>query len=346
MTGQRDAAALVVMPKPRAMPKPMTGENGLGLSSRQRAGLQRLVDRGVLTPDQAELVRGELDPERAADARRGGGLWEVLGYVGGALVLGGASLVVGMSWDDLARAARVALLAAATLALIGTGVGIAGGPREVRAFADREPSPRTRITGVLFVLASCTAALAVGSAVHVDGSLPATATGLLVAVLGYAATRGLPALVAALGFSVGVCLAAVYEWFAVTTTPLTVGLVALGALWAGLATAGALRHRRAALGGGVLIALVGAQQPVGTGQPWWGYGLTLLIAVLCFGAYLYARSPVLLALGVLGVTVAVPEAVWDWTDGALSGPVTVLLVGVVFLAASAAGWRLRRTRER
>ena len=330
------------------MPKPIAGENGLGLSSRQRAGLQRLVDRGALTPDQAESVRGELDPERAADARRGGGLWEVLGYVGGALVLGGASLVVGMSWDDLARSARVVLLAAATLALIGTGVGIAGGPREVRAFAEREPSPRTRITGVLFVLASCTAALAVGSAVHVDGALPATAAGLLVAVLGYVATRGLPALVASLGFSVGVVLAAVNEWFAATTmtTPLTVGLVALGALWAGLATAGALRHRQAALGGGVLIALVGAQQPVGTGQPWWGYGLTLLIAVLCFGAYLYARSPVVLSLGVLGVTVAVPEAVWDWTDGALSGPVTVLLVGVVFLAASGAGWRLRRTRER
>lgn len=342
MTGRPDAGALV------AMPKPIAGENGLGLSSRQRAGLQRLVDRGALTPDQAESVRGELDPERAADARRGGGLWEVLGYVGGALVLGGASLVVGMSWDDLARSARVVLLAAATLALIGTGVGIAGGPREVRAFAEREPSPRTRITGVLFVLASCTAALAVGSAVHVDGALPATAAGLLVAVLGYAATRGLPALVASLGFSVGVVLAAVNEWFAATTmtTPPTVGLVALGALWAGLAAAGALRHRQAALGGGVLIALVGAQQPVGTGQPWWGYGLTLLIAVLCFGAYLYARSPVVLALGVLGVTVAVPEAVWDWTDGALSGPVTVLLVGVVFLAASGAGWRLRRTRER
>lgn len=332
MTGARDAGALAVM------------ENKLRLSSRQRAGLERLVERGVLTPDQAASVRGELEPERPAETRSEGGLWEVLGYVGGALVLGGASLVVGMSWDDLARSARVALLVAATLVLAGAGLGMAGGPRGMRALPEREPSPRARITGVLLVLASCTAALAVGSAVDTDGSLPATATGLLVAVLGYAATRGLPALVACLGFSAGVVLSAVDEWFPATTAPLTVGWVALGALWAGLAAAGALRHHRTALGGGVLIALVGAQQSIGTEQPWWGYGLTLLIAVVCFGAYLFARAPVLLALGVLGVTAAVPEAVWDWTGGSLSGPLTVLLVGVVFLAASGAGWRLRRAR--
>ncbi|WP_406690725.1 hypothetical protein REH65_00320 [Saccharopolyspora sp. ID03-671] len=70
--------------------------------------------------------------------------------------------------------------------------------------------------------------------------------------------------------------------------------------------------------------------------------MTLVIGLVCFGGYLVEQAAVLLALGVLSVTVALPELVWDWTGGALGGPVVVLLVGAVFLAASALGLRLRR----
>lgn len=46
--------------------------------------------------------------------------------------------------------------------------------------------------------------------------------------------------------------------------------------------------------------------------------------------------------GVLGVSVAVPEAVWDWTDGA-GGAAGILLVGgAVLLVASGVGRRLHR----
>ncbi|CAM05964.1 hypothetical protein A8924_7159 [Saccharopolyspora erythraea NRRL 2338] len=312
------------------------------LSPEQRARLERLADRGVLTREQVAAVLEELDSPRAAPESTGSGLWEVLGYIGGALVLGGASLLVGMSWEDLTRPARVGLLVAATLALAAAGLVIAGGPRGARAFAAQPASPRGRIVGVLFALGACTAALAVGSGVDAYESLAATATGLLVALLGYAVVRGLPLLVVAVGFSVGVVVSAGEEWFSESTPLMTTALVALGAVWTALAATGALRHRQTALGAGVVIALAGSQYPLTSEQPWWGYGLTLLIALGCFAAYLAERAAVLLVLGVVGVTVSVPEAVWDWTGGALSGPLVVLLVGVVFLAAGGIGLRLRR----
>ncbi|MEV4648579.1 hypothetical protein [Saccharopolyspora sp. NPDC049357] len=316
--------------------------NSQRLSPEQRARLERLGERGVLSREQVAAVLDELDIERGAPWGSRTAVWEVLGYIGGALVLAGAVLLVGMYWEDLAVPARVALLVAATLALVGAGLVIAGGPRALRAFGEADPSARSRIVSALFALASCTAALAVGSGVDVLESVAASVTGLLVALLGYVVVGGLPVLLATIGFSVGVVMAAVAEWFDSSSPATTTGLVALGAVWTALSALRVMGHRRPVLGAGVLIALAGAQYAVGVDPSWVGYGLTLLIGLLCFGGYLVERAVVLLALGVLAVTVAVPEAIWDWTDGALGGPVAVLLVGAVFLTASALGLRLRK----
>jgi hypothetical protein len=74
--------------------------------------------------------------------------------------------------------------------------------------------------------------------------------------------------------------------------------------------------------------------------------LTALIAVACFAGYLRHRTVVLLAFGVLGITVAVPEAVSHWFRGAMGGPLLVLVVGLAFLAASGLGLALRRRSAR
>lgn len=315
------------------------------LSPDQRARLERLRAHGVLTSEQVTAVLDELDPERNKAAARGGAVWEVLGYLGAALVLGGASLLVGMSWDDLTRPARVSLLVGATAALALSGLVIAGGPRDVLRLPSRERSRRTRIVSVLFALASCTAALAAGSGFDKDTNLLATGVGLIVALLGYAVARGLAGLLAAAAFSVGVVVSGTELWLHGSTPWMTTGLVVLGALWTTLAITGLLGHRQPLLAVGIVIALVGTQYPLGSSQPWWGYYLTLLIALLCFGGYLAERAVVLLVLGVLGITVSVPEAVWDWTGGTLGGPLVILLVGVVFLAAAGIGWRLRHAEH-
>jgi hypothetical protein len=93
---------------------------------------------------------------------------------------------------------------------------------------------------------------------------------------------------------------------------------------------------------GTAVALVGAQLPLGTESTvQWAYALTFGLALGSFLGYRWQRSVVLLAAGVLGVTVAVPEAVIDWTDGALGGSVVLLLAGAVLVAASAVGLGIR-----
>ena len=51
--------------------------------------LQGLVDKGVLTPDQADAVRDALRDETAGTPKW---LGEAAGYVGGVLMLGGAGI--------------------------------------------------------------------------------------------------------------------------------------------------------------------------------------------------------------------------------------------------------------
>jgi hypothetical protein len=49
-----------------------------------------------------------------------------------------------------------------------------------------------------------------------------------------------------------------------------------------------------------------------------------------------------LAVGVIGVTLAVPEALLDWTEGSVGAAGVLLVSGATLLAASLLGLRLRR----
>ncbi|MFC7615185.1 hypothetical protein ACFQV2_18380 [Actinokineospora soli] len=42
------------------------------------------------------------------------------------------------------------------------------------------------------------------------------------------------------------------------------------------------------------------------------------------------------------MTVAAPEAIWDWTDGAVGGAAAALVAGAVLLVASWLSLRVRR----
>ena len=93
---------------------------------------------------------------------------------------------------------------------------------------------------------------------------------------------------------------------------------------------------------GAAVALVGAQVPVLDGShDWLGYLLTASLVVpgsRCTSADRpgpTSRSPS------IGVTLVVPEAVSDWTEGSLGVVGGVLVTGVTLLAASFAGYRLR-----
>lgn len=308
------------------------------LTPTQRRAVDGLMRRGVLSTEQASAVLAELDGGRESRPRFGGVVAEILGYVGGALILGGASLLLGMSWDELSHAARVSLLAVATVVLALAGSAVGGlSPGRIAAV----PARRGRVVAVLFALASVTASMTVGSALDVVETVAATLVGLVTALAGYLVVPSVPGLLASGAFSVAVVLAGAQEWFDTSTTSVTVGLIVVGLVWAVLAGTGVLRYRDVGLGGAA-VALAGAQWPVVSDSPGWGYAATAAVAVVCFLAYLRLRASVVLVVGVVGMTLVVPEAVWNWTGGALGGPLIVLIVGVVLLVAGGFGLYLRR----
>ncbi|MBE9373475.1 DUF2157 domain-containing protein [Saccharopolyspora sp. HNM0983] len=310
-----------------------------GLSAQQRSSIDDLVAGGELTAEQGRRVLSELD--RPDAARPHGGVWELLGYLGGALVLGGALLLFGLNWAQLGDPGKILLLALAAVLLLGAGTWLGGGPRGLRSLA---PGPRARIVAVLFALAAPAAAGAVDVAAGgVAGELPWSATGTALALAGYLLLGSVPGVLVTWAFGIALA-AAVLDQVGAGEHALVVSavFVLLGALWVVLGRVGAPAGRTAVVLG-VLLALVGAQWPASEGGAW-GYALTACVALACLAATFVRRDPVLLTGGVVGMTVAVPEAVWDWTGGALSAPLIVLIAGTVLLAVGGAGlqWHGRR----
>ena len=308
--------------------------------SRTDTALHDLVDRGVLTADQAAEVRSALLPP-TPPSRRVRWWAEVAGYLGGVLVFGGASLLVGAMWGDLTDAVRAGLLAAVTAAVAVAGLVIGGGPTGLRHLAH---GARRRVVAVLFAVAAGTATAT--GAVYADDR-PATAAGaagLAVALLGYATLPSIPGMLATAGTGLLLATSATIDLGA--DSPFAIGLVylGLGLAWIVLGGTGVTTPRGVALGIGATLVLIGGQQPLGQpGAQGWSYAVTFAAAAAFFVLYRWRREVVLLVAGVVGVAIAAPEAVWDWTDGAAGGAIVLLVAGAALLAASAAGLGLWRS---
>jgi hypothetical protein len=129
-------------------------------------------------------------------------------------------------------------------------------------------------------------------------------------------------------------------------TPLGLGMLALGALWALVARQRLVAERRFGLVIAVTFGLSGAQTVVvdGSGaENFMGYALTALVAGVCFTTYVRIREWVMLAGGVVGATLVVPEFLYDVTDGSLGASGVLLVAGVTLLGGSLAGLRIRRS---
>ncbi|WP_171074041.1 DUF2157 domain-containing protein [Nonomuraea basaltis] len=298
--------------------------------------LQRLVREGVLSAEQAMAVRDALDEAAPRPARA---RWaEVAGYVGGGLLLAGALSLVGTSWEDLTHTARIVILLATTAALLAAGIALAGTrPREQTA------TVRGRSGSVALALASGTAALAAGEIAGAHESMIAAVAGLVVAVGGYAVLPAVPGALACAGFAALAAGAVAGEITDGSALGVGVSLVATGVLWTALVLAGVIGQRRLGLGLGAAIALLGGQWGLGDADGTaWAYGLTFAVAVGCLVLYRWERAWVLLVAGVAGFTLSMPEAIWDWTDGAVGGSLVLMIAGAVLVASSVLGIRLHR----
>lgn len=311
------------------------------LSTEQLSSLRELVRSGVLTEEQEQAVEAAL--HQPAQETRPQRLIEIVGYVGGGLLLGGAALLASTSWENLDRVGKIGLTSIATLVLLVAGVLIGGGPAALRLVT----GARRRIVGTLFALASGTAAYCGGAAVDLDELFVGGLAGLVVAVVTYVVVPTAPGLLASGFFSALVVGDFAGEQF--DGPPLAVGLAlfGLGAVWFGLATTGVLKSlRQLGLAIAAAIGLVGAQVPMM--DDWsmaWAYVLTAVLAAVSFVSYLREHSIVLLVAGVVATTIVVPEAVSDWTGGTVSGGGLVLVAGFVLLAASGLGMALRKAEN-
>ncbi|MGW5140479.1 DUF2157 domain-containing protein [Nocardia beijingensis] len=305
---------------------------------RAEAAIGRLVADGVLTRDQADAVLAALAVERAAASARGKVLAEIASYVGAGLLFGGIALVAASSWDALDRPVRVGVLAVVAAGLLLGGVLLAGLP----SGRGNARSARGRLAAALFALGAVALAGAVGTALDgADGAwVFACAAGAVIAVLGYLALPSVLGMLVCACFVPAAVAGALTDLFDLDDMWAAVAVLLLGAGWFALTRIGAMADLRV----GYLIAIVtsvaAAQSLDGRA---WAYGVTAVIAVLCFALYTTQRSAVLVIGGGVAIAIAAGEAVSQWTGDSLGAAAVVVALGAITLAVGA--FRLARPRR-
>ena len=317
----------------------------------------RLVDAGLLDAartDEAErVVAGALATtatgtadDRAPLRRR---MSEIAGYVGGAFVVGAAVLFFANSWDDLTRGGQAGilaviavLLAAAVGVLVVTGGGVAAMRTDAQAV-------RRRLASVLSVGAALAAGFMVGllsqsPATYRDdsrGVLVGAGVALLVVVAGYVLAPSVAGQAAAAAAAFTMVPSGLDTGGDVDVVAMGLVVLGIGVVWLVLAETGVWREDLSARVIGSGLALLGAQIPVFDDPQWVGYVLTAGVAAAAFAGYVVRPSWPYLAAGVVGATLAVPEALTDWAEGSLGSAGVLLATGVTLLVAALLGLRLR-----
>lgn len=325
-------------------------------STTLRRVVDGLVDAGLVDPARRgeadnvvhrALAAGPPAPLTGSLRRR---MAEVAGYVGGAFVVGAAALFFSATWSDFSLGVQVGLMLGIAAVLVAAGVAIAAAAGGRSGLAREGEAVRRRLASVLVTGAAGSAAFGVGLLLGDrmdDGSLVVTLAalvGLVVAAGGYVLA---PTTVGQLGVVVPALIAIPAFLDSLDTdssSPLPVaGLyLLLGVVWLVLAERGVWREVLPARVIGCVVAVIGAQVPVFDDPAWVGYVATAVVGAAAFWLYVVSRAWPYLATGVVAVTVAVPEALSDWFDGALGAAGVLLATGVTLLLAALVGLRLRQ----
>ncbi|MDT5028951.1 MAG: hypothetical protein QOE61_5377 [Micromonosporaceae bacterium] len=314
-------------------------------SAEQEKALARLVAEGTLDAGQAQAVRSALWGSAAGRGRSTSPLIEVAGYVGGGLMLGGAGLLMSLSWRQLERGQAIGLLLAIAVVLVIAGTLVAGGPHRVLALRSGSAPARRRLVGVLFTLSAVPAAFAASASTGDHATLIGSSVGLVVAAGGYALLPTVSGLLMTAAMSLIATFGLLEPEQPDKTLERSFAIIVLGLLWAAVSLVRLVTPKHIGLAVAAAFTILGAQLALGEKTNLWAYALTFAAAVGCFALYWWERTTVLLAAGVVASTLAVPEAISDWTNGALSGPAILLIAGAALVGASALGLRLRGPRR-
>ena len=315
-----------------------------GPTQDQERALSQLVAEGTLTSDQVVVVRRVLwTPSATASGGPLSVVIEAAGYVGGSLMVAAAALLIGLNWDAFGHRTVIRLLVGFAAALVVAGVLVAGGPQRIPTLRRGGRSVRRRLVGVLLAFSALPAAWAAGSDSDQHSALVGGLYGLVVAVFAYALIPTIPGVLVIAVMSV-VATGGALQLTRFDAQATTWAFGALGIVWGIVSVLGLIKPRHIGFGLGAAIAILGAQLSIGSNAPL-AYGMTFGFAVLCFVGYWVERATTLLAFGVIGATIAVPEAVQHATHSSLSGPTILFLSGAALVAMSAVGLWLRSVRE-
>jgi hypothetical protein len=324
--------------------------------------LETLVTRGTITGEQRAAILAEVGghivpaiPSRApasaaAPTRHRRSLSEVLIevglYVGGALVIAAAVVLVAQNWGSMSLGVQIASLGLTAL--------VAGGVALVVGHGAGPGSARRRLAGVLFVGAAASAA---GTTALLIGDTEFTGVAAFAVALGVMVGAHLvaPSIITELGMFVA--------GFGIVQTareafrPEPVGqsydeitrydrygqlaVVVFGVLWA-LAVSRRLAHRELAVFVGMAVALMSALPIIGESHSR-GVGMVVmaLLAALGFWRFLVDGLWPWLAAAIASVTALV-----FWAVGGADRPALAILVaGLVMLGSSALGMLVARRRR-
>lgn len=302
---------------------------GRGLDDR----LERWIAAEVINGEQAAAI-GRLERSR----RSLHPLAEAAAYGGVMLVLAAASALVSRFWGALAVPGQAGLLAAVAVLLLVAGWWLDEGPAD-RADDDEigpDVGPARRLLGFLWTGAVLTGTGAVGvladdrlsgdglATVLVVGAAAAAGAGAL-----WARRRGTLLLVAAWS-GVLTAAGAALGLADVEPVPLTAALYVLGVVGGLLVWGGVLGPRRPGWTLASLTVLCSAQALVSeTDAAGLVVAVATAVAVCAVGARL--REFVLLAFGVVGIAVFVPQTFDDLGVDEIGAAAVTLIVGLVVL---------------
>lgn len=283
--------------------------------------LRRWAEDGVITPDQAERMRGYAEQDGSADDSHHGQLVvEGLGYVGGVTVLAGAMLVGAQYWGDLGTAMRLVVLTTGTLVLFCGGAVL---PPSTGTLGDR-------MRAVLWAVSTGTfsGVLAVWGEQSLDlgdRGLPllvAAGCAVYAAALWASHSTWLQQIVmmAALALTAA---ASLHRLFGSDDLP-GLGVWGVGIVWVALAWSETLPPRRLGLTLGSATAIFGAMLAASADA---GMILTLSTIVAVIVVAVVVRDLVLLGVGAFGALANVPVAMTRWFPDSIAAAVALLVVG-------------------
>lgn len=303
-----------------------------------RGRLERWVDKGLISAEQARAIEAAEEAERSEGTGRRALVAEALGYLGGALILVAGFITVEILWPDITTGAWLAFSAAGTVLLA-----VGGWLLKVDAGA-----PIARLRSSLWMLScACAAAFVILLSDEVLSLrslsavlLASSTTTVYAAALWWFNRAALQHLTVFAGL-----LATTASAIARIGEDLTDGVMGLGiwvvsVLWALAVRRGLLEPRWLGEACAAVGMLIGAQATLKYAA---GHALALFTVTALLVVGVRTRNVWLLGFGTFGVFVFVPQTASRYLPQSASAPIAVLLVGLAMLGVAI--WLVRHRRK-